>query len=552
MQEAGTIPRKKFFEADDNFDPLTSKDFKITKSTLKVPVDNTKKESLSDGGSKSAGEEASKKKISSNWMDAIAIVKFDIDQGNVLEAIYPEDILNPPERRTLSFLAFPDSNSFSAEGALKYIFKFQRGVENSAESDTLFGYTYFQQRKDPSNPRGFSQKSLVILSALPFVEFFKGVLDTLGSNYFNTLCADDNETKSFLKKNYQYVVTNWQRPKPGTTNEVSICCKKFTVNIPKKIYKSWRIDPKEIISPESSPEEKKKNDTDSVSSSASDTEETNDITTEENYVQENKLSSILSDFHLQERGLFQDLNLYKLFRGQRLPMLWKLWESVLCNQPIMIMSDSPAESSEAVLSLVSLIYPLEYQGDYKPYFTIYDPCYKQMQEMYEKKTFRSIILGVTNPLFLKTMQNFPNTLHLEHDYLVQLLAKKSTKKPNLLKSIHKPLTQPDPTLKNMLIMKQGEESDAINNALLRKSLRTLTESFLSVFETYFKLQINDIKKFEEKDFLKFLELQKFPFKGHFASQSEIIKVYIKFLKSPNFAHYLKSFPNVYYVKSIFK
>jgi len=115
-------------------------------------------------------------------------------------------------------------------------------------------------------------------------------------------------------------------------------------------------------------------------------------------------------------------------------------------------------------------------------------------------------------------------------------------------------------------MKQGEESDAINNALLRKSLRTLTESFLSVFETYFKLQINvkifiminvlilkkDIKKFEEKDFLKFLELQKFPFKGHFASQSEIIKVYIKFLKSPNFAHYLKSFPNVYYVKSIFK
>jgi len=116
------------------------------------------------------------------------------------------------------------------------------------------------------------------------------------------------------------------------------------VNIPKKIYKSWRIDPKEIISPESSPEEKKKNDTDSVSSSASDTEETNDITTEENYVQENKLSSILSDFHLQERGLFQDLNLYKLFRGQRLPMLWKLWESVLCNQPIMIMSDSPAES----------------------------------------------------------------------------------------------------------------------------------------------------------------------------------------------------------------
>lgn len=52
------------------------------------------------------------------------------------------------------------------------------------------------------------------------------------------------------------------------------------------------------------------------------------------------------------------------------------------------------------------------------------------------------------------------------------------------------MTQPDPTLKNMLIMKGGEEADAINNALLRKSIRTLTESFLSVFETYFRLQIN--------------------------------------------------------------
>jgi len=81
----------------------------------------------SDGGSKSAGEEASKKKTFSNWMNAIAIVKFDIDQGNVLEAIYPEDILSTPERRTLSFLAFPDSNSFSAEGALKYVFRFQKG-----------------------------------------------------------------------------------------------------------------------------------------------------------------------------------------------------------------------------------------------------------------------------------------------------------------------------------------------------------------------------------------------------------------------------------------
>jgi len=56
------------------------------------------------------------------------------------------------------------------------------------------------------------------------------------------------------------------------------------------------------------------------------------------------LSSILSDFHLQERGLFQDINLYKIFHGPRLSALWKLWELVLTNQPILIMSDTPTES----------------------------------------------------------------------------------------------------------------------------------------------------------------------------------------------------------------
>jgi len=112
------------------------------------------------------------------------------------------------------------------------------------------------------------------------------------------------------------------------------------VNIPKKIYKSWQIEANEIVSPDSSPEEKKK-DSESGSSSASDNEENTEAPVD---VQENNLSSILSDFHLQERGLFQDINLYKLFKGQRMPSLWKLWELVLTNQPVMVMSESPAES----------------------------------------------------------------------------------------------------------------------------------------------------------------------------------------------------------------
>jgi len=39
-------------------------------------------------------------------------------------------------------------------------------------------------------------------------------------------------------------------------------------------------------------------------------------------------------------------------------------------------------------------------------------------------------------------------------------------------------------------MTETEEAAAINNTLLRKSFRALTESFLEVFEIYFRLQIN--------------------------------------------------------------
>lgn len=63
------------------------------------------------------------------------------------------------------------------------------------------------------------------------------------------------------------------------------------------------------------------------------------------------------------------------------------------------------DKSEAVLGAVSLVSPLEYSGDHRPYFTIYDPDYRLYQEEHEKKVVGDVILGVTNPLFLKVQVN---------------------------------------------------------------------------------------------------------------------------------------------------
>ena len=202
---------------------------------------------------------------------------------------------------------------------------------------------------------------------------------------------------------------------------------------------------------------------------------------------------MLSGFSVQEKGCFQDINLYRIFKGNKLPYLWKLWELVLTNQPIMVVSDLPSECSETVLGLLSTICPLEYQTDYKPYFTIYDPEYREIQDLYDQKIAKCAIIGVTNPLFLKTMENYPNIFHLEKDYLKSKKAK-AAKKTSLLESLQKTYTLPDPNLKKMFMNVDTEEVDAINNALLKKSLQSLTESFLSIFQIYFKLQINVRKR----------------------------------------------------------
>jgi len=80
------------------------------------------------------------------------------------------------------------------------------------------------------------------LTSLPFVEFYKNIVDLLGQTYFESYWSDENETKNFLKvrdivveithipkKNYEYISANWQKLQPGTTNKVDICGKRFAV-----------------------------------------------------------------------------------------------------------------------------------------------------------------------------------------------------------------------------------------------------------------------------------------------------------------------------------
>ncbi|EPY81022.1 hypothetical protein CB1_000762015 [Camelus ferus] len=87
-----------------------------------------------------------------------------------------------------------------------------------------------------------------------------------------------------------------------------------------------------------------------------------------------------------------------------------LWELVLLGEPLVVMAPSPSESSETVLALVNCISPLKYFSDFRPYFTIHDSEFKEYTTRTQAPP--SVILGVTNPFFAKTLQHWPHIIRI--------------------------------------------------------------------------------------------------------------------------------------------
>ena len=95
--------------------------------------------------------------------------------------------------------------------------------------------------------------------------------------------------------------------------------------------------------------------------------------------------------------------------------LWPLWEVALCGEPLVIFSpDYPTRVAGAVLAVTSLISPVEYMGDYRPYFTIYDGDFEYYRNCVQSNAISSqaAIFGVTNPMIMQLWARFPTGLLL--------------------------------------------------------------------------------------------------------------------------------------------
>uniref|UniRef100_A0A3Q1B4T1 UDENN domain-containing protein n=1 Tax=Amphiprion ocellaris TaxID=80972 RepID=A0A3Q1B4T1_AMPOC len=313
----------------------------------------------------------------SAWLHCICVVGFDLELGQAVEVRQkdPAGSCKLTGKTSICYLSFPDSNS-GCLGDTQFCFRFRQGSNKKSslgsfletsdrdappclkrEQGHYYGYVYFRQVRDKTLKRGYFQKSLVLISKLPYVTFFHSLLKIMAPEYFEKqepcLEAACND------------IDRWPTPHPGRILTLPIMGVVIKVRIPTCYDKPGTSQ--------------------LVQSAQSDS----------------LVSIVLPTIH--EVDLFRCF--YPVFFHIQM-----LWELVLLGEALVVMAPSPAESSDTVLALVSCISPLRYCSDFRPYFTIHDSEFKEYTTRTQAPP--SVILGVTNPFFAKTLQHWPHIIRI--------------------------------------------------------------------------------------------------------------------------------------------
>ncbi|XP_023746100.1 uncharacterized protein LOC111894259 isoform X1 [Lactuca sativa] len=495
------------------------------------------------------------------WIVAFCIIRFDLEQGQLIEECYPPGCLTPEEELDIAFSSFPDSvsqhhNRSSIHDSMFFFRTQRRGnlpgekthkKPNESRSKYLYGFVFNRQRHDERLKRGGEQKSVVILSRSPYSSLFKPLLQIMGPLYFDV-----------GRKAIDYIagsMSTWSSPLPGQLMELPIGNATLKVNLPP--VHSLSFDG-EVAFEESA----------------------------------SSMAPLLPTNQSIPHGLFHDSDVFGIFRGLLL-QLWLLWELLLIGEPILIIAPTPPQCCEAVASLISLAAPLFISVDFRPYFTIHDPYFARLNSLQEGETFPPILLGVTNLFFLKSLRNVPHIVSVgspaPNSGRVGFSSRASTGRlsgrpegfnfPNLKKfspsnllsavklrrdgplclmtehkeaiwSSYMPITKPDTSILNRLVdaglsPRVEESMSVVNNEILRRHFLELTTNFLAPFGPYFRVTTPSVGSspfldpppltaFDGDEFLASLSTRG---PGKFLSKrmrSNWLDLYRRFMKGHNF------------------
>jgi hypothetical protein len=301
--------------------------------------------------------------LDSSWAEFIALVRFDDKDGQKIQCLYPPRKDTPENNafiHDLKMLCMPDCLEFdSAVHELYFMtrIRIETSSSNPHAADMMMNcYVSFRQYPDPGSRRGYFQQSLVIVSKLPYLTLFNRLLHRLADvlsdlpdfekyDHLSELEMKANDSSylpydltildSTIEVAYQHFL-QWPEPCVGQT----LCLPFFGIMVDYEvpitpIYALRQPELRDLWS----------------------------------------LQSLLSkhagvDSH---GGIFHHINLVAVFhRLGFLPHLWTLWELVITGKNVVVWSSSAAIASAVVNALISLIAPLAYAGDYRPYINPYD------------------------------------------------------------------------------------------------------------------------------------------------------------------------------------
>ncbi|KAL3851741.1 hypothetical protein ACJMK2_015454 [Sinanodonta woodiana] len=427
----------------------------------------------------------------SNWLHCACVVTFDLELGQAMELIYPSHVhLTEKEKMNICYLSFPDSNS-GCMGDTQFHFRirqcpgwrqmvrsqlqFSRDYPVQLQSDSAYyyGFVYFRQTKDRSIRRGYFQKSVLLVSKLPFISLFSQLVSIIAPEYF------ENGEPSLEAACHD--IDQWPPPIPGESLSLPIFGEVIQVRIPTRSDKL-------VGQPVSKVEDQ--------------------ATVPAQHI-------VPSLFEVDIFSAFQTV----------LPHVQMLWELVLACEPLVVMAALPTVASTTVQALISLISPLQYCTDYRPYFTIHDSEFKE----YTTKTQAPppVILGVTNPFFAKTLQHWPHIVRIGEMLGDASKSFNKIKKSSALKTLdskpgvytrYKPFLVKDKSILKRLIKGiQSKRPVEAQNAIMRRYFLELTHSFMIPLERYMAslmpLQRNisphkgppRLRPFDPEEFLKSVE-----------------------------------------------
>lgn len=501
------------------------------------------------------------------WAQALVVVNFDLNLGQTVELVFPYATAGLPsaDLSNLANLSFPDSTAVRTDQCsldLCYGYRF-RDTSSNPES-FHYAVSYFRQRPDLSVSRGYLQKSLVVVSKYPFFTLFESMMNILGPLYF------DNGVAA-LEAGWGNLVS-WPFPSD------CLCGSSRPTELPflGEVVDFYLADVLEcplskLVLPKLSKGF-------------------------ENHIKVSKpsrprwVNQALSD----KTASFRDVNIYTEL-GRVLGNLWALWEIAMCGEPLMIVGASPRMTCRTSRAVMSLISPLPYLGDYRPYFTVMESDFQHFEDMYDHKALSSCILGITNPFFLKRFCDFNTilliglgtTTALSADSVPSTFSLALSRKTSREENIQKALGNPDALLNSrndprliskypasmsvnkdilskLLNSKDKSQADEfeisqINNVMLREHFNELTSRFLAPFELFLKPRYVEVDidqalklerqnpylfglrfpRFEEDKFLdKISEVPKEDIKKHFcfktSTKTSLIDLYRKFFRSPHF------------------